>query len=52
MLVPPGAVLGHNSEQENIKLLQSQMGQSFCAWGLKFLWFGLLHKTPLHFKYG
>lgn len=51
MLVPPGAVLGYNSEQGNIKLLQSQPGQSLCARGLELVWFGLLNETPLPYKY-
>lgn len=38
----PGAVLGCNSEQGNIKLLQSQLGQNLCAWGLEFVCFLLL----------
>lgn len=28
----PGAVLGYSCEQGNTKLLQSQLGQSLCAW--------------------
>lgn len=42
----PRAVLGYSSEQ-GIKLLQSQLGQSLCAWRLEFVWFGFLNETPL-----